>query len=256
MSSTERETRSTRDHAMNCLEFRRHIAAEPDSARADLAGHRESCPRCAQAYGDALAFEAKLRHALAVPAPADLAQRVLLRQTTAARTDEHRGRRFTALRIAAALVLAIGAAGVFMMLRNARPLPDLAVAHLAHEPYALSSRARVPLAQLRTAFAHEGVALAADPGSVDYFNECSLGGEPMLHMVVQTAEGPVTVYYVPGRGEPARAVWEREGVMGRTVPAGGGTLVLLASHDTQFDALERRWRSALDTVPGQALGQR
>ena len=240
---------------MNCLEYRRHIAAEPDSAHSELVEHRAACARCAAAHAEALAFEAKLRRALAVAPPADLAERVLLRQTTAARVDEHRGRRFGAWRIAAAMLIAIGAAGSWTLLRNARPLPELAVAHLSHEPYALASRVRVPLDELRTVFAARGVDLDTDPGAVDYLNVCALGGDTTLHMVVQTEKGPVTVYYVAGREQPSRAVWQREGVMGRTVPAGAGTLVLLASHDTAFDRIERRWRSALGDVSAQALGQ-
>ena len=65
----------------------------------------------------------------------------------------------------------------------------------------------------------------------------------------------MTVYYVHGRQEPARGVWERDGVVGRTIPAGAGTLMLVASNDHAFEALEQRWARALGNATGAALGQ-
>ena len=54
---------------MNCLEFRRHLASEPHSRRVDFVAHREQCGRCAEAHAQALAFEDRLGHVPAVPAP-------------------------------------------------------------------------------------------------------------------------------------------------------------------------------------------
>ena len=90
---------------MNCLEFRRHLASEPHSRRVDFVAHREQCGRCAEAHAQALAFEDRLGHVLAVPAPDGLADRVLLRQSTVALRERRQGRRATAWRIAAVLAL-------------------------------------------------------------------------------------------------------------------------------------------------------
>ena len=102
------------------------------------------------------------------------------------------------------------------------------------------------LSELRARFAASEVGLVDDPGPVNYLNPCRLGRQRTLHMVVQTVEGPVTVYYVVGRVEPERATWQRDGMVGRSVPAREGTLVLLAGNDRAFDALEAQcWIRAL-----------
>ena len=92
---------------MNCLDFRRQLAAVPEGLDADALAHGADCTRCAQARNEALAFESKLRDVLAVPVPESLADRILLRQTTEARRARGARRRVLAWRIAAVLVLAV-----------------------------------------------------------------------------------------------------------------------------------------------------
>lgn len=230
---------------MNCLEFRRHLASDPRARQVDFTAHREQCGRCAEAYSQALAFEDRLGRALAVPVPDALADHVLLRQSTVALRERRQGRRATAWRMAAVLALGIGVGSLWVVSAPVQALPDLAVGHLSHEPHALKATATVELAEVRAQFAAREVGLVDDPGRVNYLNPCRLGGQRALHMVVQTVDGPVTVYYVVGRVESDRSTWQRDGLMGRSVPAREGTLVLLASNDRAFDALERSWVRAL-----------
>lgn len=230
---------------MNCLEFRRHLASDPRSRSPDFVVHREECARCAEAQAQALGFEDRLERVLAVAVPDGLADRVLLRQTTVALAERRHGRRATAWRMAAVLALGIGVGSLWVVSSPVQALPELAVGHLSHEPYALKATATVELAEIRARFAARDVGLVDDPGQVNYLNLCRLGRQRALHMVVQTADGPVTVYYVEGRVETGRSSWQRGGLMGRSVPARDGTLVLLADNDRAFDALERSWTRAL-----------
>jgi hypothetical protein len=240
---------------MNCLDFRRELAAVPEALGGDALAHEADCTRCAQARGDALAFEAKLRGALAVAVPASLADEILLRQTTEARRERSRRNWRTSWRIAAVLVVALAGGMLWRMQASAPSLSRLAVAHLPGEPGALTARGNMPFADVRTFFATRGVALRADPGEVDYLMLCELGPDPAVHMVVQAPAGPVTVFYVAGRHEAARAGWQSDGMVGRTVPVSGGTLVLVAAHAGDFDPIERRWTQALDEDAGTAVAQ-
>ena len=74
-----------------------------------------------------------------------------------------------------------------------------------------------------------------------------------MHLVVQEPSGPVTVYFLPKHRSDARKVWERDGVKGRTIPVGEGTLVLLGSHDDAFDQLEQAWQQALGAGTAVAM---
>jgi hypothetical protein len=196
-------------------------------------------------------FEARLKRALAVPVPADLAERILLRQTTAAR--EVRAPRVNpAWRIAAVLALAVGGVGLFVSTTPpAQALPELAVDHtLHHEPGATARTARVAPSQVRALFARSGVVLGDVPDAVHYVNLCELGRDLSVHLVSRQPGGPVTLYYVPGRVESMRVDFRQAGFQGRSVPLAGGSLVMLAATDDAFDQLEADWARALDPPRG------
>jgi hypothetical protein len=224
-----------------------------DDKVVDLAAHRAS----GGAEHDP-AFEARLARALAVPVPEGLADRILLHQTTLARRERTGGAPFGGWRAAAVLALAIGAGvGLYGFNRPVSALPDMAVAHLPHEPYAMSARGKVAPTQLRALFGADGIKLADDPEGVNYMMRCDLGDETWaIHMVMQREEGPVTVFYVPGHREPQRSAWQRAAVLGRSVPLGEGTLVLLGANDASFDAIESQWQRLIDPAQSEALAAR
>src|SRR5438309_498118 len=94
---------------MNCLEFRRLLATDPTHRDAAFNEHRANCAACAEAAQRADAFEAQLARALSVPAPAGLADQILLHQTTQSRRQPRAFRGPMLWRIAAAVVLMLGA---------------------------------------------------------------------------------------------------------------------------------------------------
>src|SRR5688572_6842410 len=230
---------------MNCLEFRRALAATPARTDAAFLSHRDGCSGCGDAWAQAMAFERTLERALAVPVPEGLADRILLHQTTRERR-ERTVPRWAAWRIAAGVVLALGAAAALQRAFVAdAPLAQLALDHLSHEPHALAARADVAAPRIASAFRRAGSALAGEPARVDYVQNCELGGRDTVHMVVQRPEGPVTVMYVAEGGAEPAGRFERHGMKGRQVPLAGGTLVLLAAEERSFDALESEWRRAI-----------
>lgn len=238
---------------MNCLEFRRVLATEPASARGDFAAHREACASCAEAFARATAFEADLKRALAVEPPEGLADKILLRQTTESRRARGFGGPAWA-RLAAALVLGLGVAALGYRWWSWRDIGEVAIAHLPHEPYALTAHAQVPTDKVRAAFDRYGVRLAAAPAPVDYVQNCRVGTLHAVHMVMQREEGPVTVMYFADRKERQAERFERGGLMGRAIPIGQGTLVLLAAQDHSFDSIEAAWRDSL-VGPTVAAGE-
>ncbi|MBI2398665.1 MAG: DUF3379 family protein [Xanthomonadales bacterium] len=239
---------------MNCLEFRRAIGTDPRSLDEAADIHRSQCSRCGDALQRALAFERTLGAAFAVPVPQGLADRVLLAQTTAALHEPAR-RRWPALALAATIVLsvALGAGFGWRWFSLNAPLADLAIAHLAHEPFALSSRALVAEAEVRGQFAALGAPLQHAPGAVHYLMNCPLGRHRVVHMVLQRESGPVTALYVP-RLHEARREFGRDGVRGREQPLAGGTLILLATSDREFDAVAAQFRGAFGGSDSGALG--
>jgi hypothetical protein len=72
-----------------------------------------------------------------------------------------------------------------------------------------------------------------------------------VHMVMPQAEGPVTVIYVTHHREDGRDDFRKADVVGRSVPLGDGTLVLMAASDARFDAVENAWRQSLEGGSGK-----
>jgi Protein of unknown function (DUF3379) len=230
---------------MNCLEFRRHLGADPMSNVIDFQKHRGECARCADVYEDAQLFDGNLARALSVSVPAQLAERILFAQTTAERQHKQQlTRRWTlGLAAAAALVLTVG---LSLRSRDAQAsLSEQAVAHLDHEPKALLTHDMLPEAIVRREFADQGVNLV-NAVAVSYINHCPIGRYNTVHMVVPETSGPVTVLYVTNHREALRSDMQRDQWRVRSIPLGAGTLVMVAKDSSMFDSVEGSFRQALD----------
>ncbi|MBK6726700.1 MAG: DUF3379 family protein [Xanthomonadales bacterium] len=239
---------------MNCLEFRRAIGTDPRNLDETADAHRVQCARCSDALQRALGFERTLSAAFAVPVPEGLADRLLLAQITATRHEPARPR-WRNWSLAAALLLSIGlgAAFAWRWIGLNAPMSDLAIAHLAHEPVALSSRAIVAEDDVRALFAALGAPLRHAPGTVHYLMNCPLGHHRVAHLVLQREHGPVTALYVPRVHEP-RQDFNRAGVRGRELPVADGTLILLAASDREFDAIGAEFQYAFGAGDSGAVG--
>lgn len=243
---------------MDCLEFRRRLGSDPRVNDREARAHLDSCPFCADATARSHAFEAGLARALAVPVPADLADRILLAQLTGARQHQRASRHryvWIALAAAACMALAIG------VVRHERPpvaaLADLVVQHIdGPERDALQRTAAVPAASVERAFADRGVRLQSVPDGISYVRECPVGGYRSVHMVMPENGAPVSVLYVVDHRADASRDFRRNALTGREVPIADGTLVLASRSAERFDAIEHVWRDAIEGSPQTAAGSR
>jgi hypothetical protein len=239
---------------MNCLELRRAIAVDPADANPELAAHRAECSRCAAAFEEAQQFERELQAALAIEVPEGLAEKILLRQTTEVSRERRGFGRRRALQWAAGFVFALGVGALWQQKQvQAMPFGEEAAKHVQGESFSLTSWAKVSPAAVDAAFAESGIELAAAPDDVNYLVRCPMAGQTIVHMVTQRAEGPVTVMYLPKRERRAPAEFRHEGLKGRTAQVGPGTLVLVASDTTSFDAIVTQWQGVLG-ADGVAFG--
>lgn len=233
---------------MNCFEFRRWLGIDPQSGKADFLLHRESCASCANAALRAGQMELRLQRAIRVTPPVGLADRIILAQTTVSRGDSRARHRRTAgfLAIAASIVVAfvlVQRVGQRSML-----LSELVAEHvLQHESYAIDRRDPIPAKAVLEAFADRGVSLREVPAGISYVRDCPVGPYASVHMVMPAPNGPVSVVYISDPPARLRKQFEADGLQGREVPAGAGALILLASNDRDFDALERAWSKTLNS---------
>ncbi|GMU42906.1 MAG: DUF3379 family protein [Xanthomonadales bacterium] len=228
---------------MDCSEFRRQLLIDPCAPALAQAAQQRVCEDAPARLAEALALEHRIVAALAVPVPPDLAERVIAALPAGA-PQIAPPNRWWPLALAASLLLA--ALLGFAWLRAPTGPGDLiaeSVAHLAHEPWALTRTETVPPPLVARMFAQAGLRL--DEGSLElrYLNRCPLAGHKSVHMVMRGEQGPVTVLYVPDTTVD-RLDTRRDMVAVRSLPFADGTLLLLAESDYDFNRIEQAWHAA------------
>lgn len=236
---------------MECLEFRRRLAAEPGSRDPEFLAHRDGCHAgCTESWWRAQRFERQLRNVVqSIDAPGDLGERVLLTQATSLR-GRARHRWQIGLALAASLLAALVVAGYAWNLRTADggPLAGMAIAHVRSEAYSLTMTQPIDAARIRPVFTKRGVVLRDVPAHAVFAADCRVGPYRAVHLVLRENGNPVTALYVVGHRVADARDFSRAGWHGREVPIGNGTLVLLGHGNAGFAAAER-------ALAGAVLGQ-
>lgn len=219
---------------MNCLEFRRHILADPRRPGAGERAHAAECPACADFLDKQRDLDARLFEAMQVTPPDGLADRILVARGL-------RKRRWI-WPVAASLMLT-GALVALWPRLGADELGREAIAHVAHEPQAFTASYSVPDDALATMLADQGVNLVRAVGRITYSTLCPVGSHTARHIVVRTAEGPVTLLLMPDdRQARQRAVTQADGMAALTIPAARGTITIVAGSVDQALAMEKSLR--------------
>lgn len=235
---------------MNCMEFRRMLLTDPASSEPAFVEHRRSCPDCAEAVERSVHLERRLREAVNVEVPENLASRILLKQSfeAPARARWWRGARAYAL--AATVVLAVGLAALGVASHvEQRRLSEEFVALVNGAPYALAATERVDRGQISEALRAAGVDLAESIGNVTFAGPCVIRGKISGHVVVQGRSAPVTVFLIKEKLVDHRATIHSEQYRGVVVPAGTGTIAIVSAPGESLAHLEALVRAAVRWGP-------
>lgn len=229
---------------MDCSEFRRQLLIDPRAPELARAAQQRVCEDAPARLAEALALEHRIDAALAVAVPDGLAERVIAALPAGDVPALAPAHRWWPLALAASLLLAalLGVAWLRTPAGGGGLIAD-SVAHLSHEPYALTRTETVPPPLVGRMFAEAGLELDAGALELRYLNRCPLGGRKSVHMVMSGEQGPVTVLFVPGE-RTERLDTRLEMVAVRTLPFAGGALVLLAESNRDFDRIEHAWHLA------------
>ena len=220
---------------MNCLEFRRGILADPRRPAQAERAHVAECAACSEFLERQRELDARIFEAMQVPPPDGLADRILVA----------RGLRRPQWLwpIAASLVLAAGLAVLWPRLSAGDALGREAIAHVAHEPQSFTTSHAVPNDFLASLLSDQGINVVRAIGQVTYARVCPMAGRVARHLVLRTAQGPVTIFLLPDDpNQRSRAVTEREGMAAITIPAAKGSIAIVAASLDQALALEKSFR--------------
>jgi len=233
---------------MNCDEARFALAAEPSGDAAAVLAHLEQCPSCVAYRADMLELDRRLHEAMLVSVP-----EVALPAgpfAVAAASEPRRGlpsghrltRRF-------ALAASIGGVAVLAgLLWGGFPRASLAsdvVAHMAHERTAWETTTALPATDVEQVLDRSGARLAAGFADVTYARSCWFRGHWVPHLVVRTADGPVTLLVLRHESVPGATSFDESGYRGTLVPADGGSIAVLSRDAADVEAVAARAVAAL-----------
>ena len=201
---------------MNCDEARLQIGADPAAATPELEEHLRGCSACAQFRSEMRTLDADIQRAM--QKPPDVAR-------AAGRGAAPAWRQWA---MAAGAALATFLVLALWLLRPTDTLAQDVVQHVHGEPDSWQATQQVSAGELQSALENAGVALNVTSDKVVYAQSCWFRGHYVPHLVVQTAQGPVTVMilrHVPVRG---RQTFSEDGMSGMIVPAEHGSIAVLA----------------------------
>jgi hypothetical protein len=218
---------------MNCIDLRRDVLAQPLRLASEAQLHVRECAACRAFVERQRELEAELFEALNVPAPDGLADRVLVAHGI------RRRRAPWAWALAATVLLAATVAILGRPAFSGRALASEAIAHVRDEPQSFALvETHVP-ELLSRELAVQGVGLAVKLGQVTYATLCPTSAGDAHHIVVSTAEGPVTLLLMPGdETHRRRTVVESGGMVAVAMPTARGSIAIIAPTRAQALAVE------------------
>ena len=247
---------------MRCEEFRQALDGDPGEDFPGRGEHAAACPECARYAADAAVFERRLAAALAVEVPdfrielpednrgSDGGDKVISLADRRGGGGRWRGLPAWA-GIAAALVLAVALTLQFTggpQDLDAGGLAAEVIAHMEHEPYSrVATDQAVAGAELGRVLAPAVSRLdAGRVGLVTYAKTCPINGRDVPHLVVQGADGPVTLLLMAGEKLDAPVPLEGDGFHGVILPVGDGSIAIVGEKGQSVDDVTENIRSAVD----------
>ena len=187
------------------------VGADPGHLSHEVEAHLATCAECRRFRDETLALDGRLRAALELPLPEFRRRPAPVRRYA----------------LAASVLLALVLAGGAWLFQPQSALAGEVVAHVEEERDSWSSRDRMPPDSIA------GVLHAADVEfdahlPIVYAAPCIFRGHRIAHLVVQTSHGPLTVMILPHVSVTKREKFSENGLEGILLPAGKGSVAVLA----------------------------
>jgi Protein of unknown function (DUF3379) len=211
---------------MNCEQARLEIGAEPSATSPALEEHLQACADCAKFREEMRILDAGIRGALAQPPP--------VLATRRQRPSKPVWREWA---LAASVLLAMTALLGVWLLRPSDTLARDLVAHVQGEPDSWLATQHADSGEIGDALRDAGIGLEFTSETITYAHSCWFRGHYVPHLVVQTTQGPRTVILLRHEHVSTRRSFQESGMTGIIVPAGSGSIAVLARGAGNLDAV-------------------
>jgi hypothetical protein len=237
---------------MNCMEFRRILLTDPGVVDSAFAEHRRDCLACADAIERSAYFERRLRAAVNIDVPENLASSVLLRQSFHSQAEPPWWRRGRVYALAASILLVAGLTFMGLTSRfEQRRLSEEFVALVNGAPYAMATSKPISSREISAALEPTGLDLAGSIGDVTFAGLCLVRGKLSGHIVVRGDSAPVTIFLIAEQLVADRASIRSNNYSGVVLAQGTGTIAIVSAPGESLDKVEARVRSAIRWAPMQ-----
>jgi hypothetical protein len=213
---------------VDCRHSRVAIGGDPHDLSPEVRAHLVTCADCTRFAEETLKLDLRVRDALHVPVHR-------FRKTAPPPV-----RRFA---VAASVMLAVLIGGGVWFLRPQSALAGEVVEHVLHESGSWTARAILTPAEVADVLLAAGVKFDTSMPVV-YAMACPFHGHRVPHLVVQTANGPMTVMLLAHEKIASRQEFAMDGLEGVLLPAGDGAVAVLTQDGKVPDAI------AADLVSG------
>ncbi len=200
---------------MTCEEARLLIGAVPGATTAVLEEHLRGCTACARFREEMRTLDGEIR--VALESAPETAVRARVRIAPA----------WQRWALAAGVALAAFAVLGVWVLRPTDTLARDVVAHVEAESDSWTAAEQLSAEDIGDALRGAGVTLDLNSSRLRFAHSCWFRGHYVPHLVVQTAQGPVTVIILRNEGARAARGFSEAGMTGVIVPAGHGSLAVL-----------------------------
>jgi hypothetical protein len=182
--------------SMNFSEFKKLIGADPGNRDPETLSARNSAPEFEAAAQEAELFEEKLQSALHIQAPVDL-----LADIKGISQQPVTKRNWVPMALAASLLIAIGAVGMVWKQSHQWESVEIYLAdHYSKDGSDLVAKATDIVATEDIAKIMAKMDASADQqlsSQISFIKYCPTPDGRGIHMVVSTAQGPMTVIFMP-----------------------------------------------------------
>lgn len=236
---------------ISCLEFRREVLADPQLLPAPLALHMGECQECQHYYQGVLTQEKLFKQTLEVSVPESLAAEIRLKQRFYGQPSTLRRlfKRSWPVALAASLLLAL-----FMgvLPSSDERLAQEVLAHLEEDAGAWKvhddASAQLTAVLQRVNVNLKPTAAFQELGQISFAGNCVIDGYLAAHLVVQSAQGPITLLLMPKLTTDKEVQLTQGGWHAALEPFESGTLAVIGQPGADLSRYQQQLRQQVELI--------
>jgi len=243
---------------MNDLQFKKQLQASPFQLTQEMQAYLTQHPELTPMVKKARKLDQQIEKALKIEVPEGLEARILMKQSYEEKISPPLKKYSTQSKhwalwsgVAASFLVVLVGLGVWQERANLFPLKATdVIAHVMHhmedEPTFMTlSQSPKSEQALQKLFLAVGASLEHPVEHMSYVGECVINGQKGLHIVLQEAEGPVTIIVMPGQKLAAMEAFEASGYQGELLPVKGGIVAIMGKGRKQVALAHMRFFKAV-----------